>query len=76
MPVLNRMIELGMIPAVAREVDRQFNAVIGPSAGRFVEHGVPAPLAVELATQATGTRNARRLIEYGMASDLAREVAN
>lgn len=76
MPTIPRLVELGMVPAVARETIQQFNAVIGPNARRFVEHGVPADLAQELATQATGTKSARRLMEFGMAPDLAREVVN
>lgn len=76
MPSIPRLVELGMIPAVAREVTNQFNATVTPSARRYIEHGVPAELAIELTAQATGTKSARRLIETGMAPDLAREVVN
>lgn len=76
MPSIPRLVELGMIPTTARETVRQFTAAIPASAVRFVEHGVPADLARELATQATGVKNANRLMEFGMAPDLAREVVN
>lgn len=76
MPSIPRLVELGMIPIVAREVVNQFAATVTPSARRYVEHGVPAPLAAELTAQATGTKSAPRLIEFGLAPDLAREVVN
>lgn len=77
MPTIPRLVEMGMVPIVAREVVGQFAGTITPaSARRFIEHGVPAELAQELATQAGGAKNARRLIEFGMAPDLAREVVN
>lgn len=72
-----RLVELGMVPIVAREVVGQFAGTITPaSARRFIAHGVPAELSAELATQATGAKNSRRLIELGMAPDLAREVVS
>lgn len=76
MPSIPRLVEMGMVPIVAREVVNQFAATIAPSARRYVEHGIPSALAGELAAQATGTKNANRLIEFGMAPDLAREVVN
>lgn len=76
MPSIPRLVEMGAIPIVAREIIGQFNASITPSARRFIEHGVPPRLAMELATQATGAKSAPRLIELGMAPDLAREVVN
>jgi hypothetical protein len=76
MPSIPRMVELGMVPIVARETFNQFTAVTPSSARRFVEHGVPADLSQELATQATGAKSALRLIEYGLAPDLAREVVS
>ena len=76
MPSIPRLIELGMVPAVARETVGQFAATIPASARRFIEHGVPVDLAQEMATQATGAKSARRLMEFGMAPDLAREVVN
>lgn len=76
MPSIPRLVELGMVPIVARELVGQFAATITPSARRFVEHGVPADLSQELATQAAGAKSARRLIEYGMAPDLAREAVS
>lgn len=77
MPTIPRLVEMGMVPIVAREVVGQFAGTITPaSARRFIEHGVTAELAQELATQATGTKSARRLIEFGMPPGLAREVVN
>jgi hypothetical protein len=76
MPTIPRLVELGMVPAVARETVNQFSAAVSPSARRFIEHGVPAELAQELATQSTGAKSARRLIEFGMAPGLAAEVVN
>lgn len=77
MPTIPRLVGMGMVPIVAREVVGQFAGTITPaSARRFIEHGVPAELARELATQATGTKSASRLIEFGMPPGLAREVVN
>lgn len=77
MPSIARLVEMGAVPIVAREIVGQFAGTITPaSARRFIEHGVPAELSQELAAQATGTKSARRLIEFGMAPDLAREVVN
>lgn len=72
-----RLVELGMVPIVAREVVGQFAGTITPpSSRRFIAHGVPSAMAQELATQAGGTKDARRLIELGMAPGLAREVVS
>lgn len=79
MPSIPRLIEMAMVPIVARETVNQFNGTITPNAQRFIEHGVVPPLARELAAQAAlaqGSRSSARLIELGMAPDLAREVVN
>jgi hypothetical protein len=76
MPTLPRLIELGAVPAVAREIIGQFANTLARDPQRFIEHGVPAPLARELTTQAAGTKSAPRLIEFGMPPELAREVVN
>lgn len=76
MPTIPRLVEMGAVPIVAREIVNQFAAVITPNAGRYTEHGVPVVLARELAAQAVGTKSANRLIEAGMTPDLAREVVN
>lgn len=75
MPSIPRMVELGMVPIVAREVVTQFTANTG-NVRRFIAHGVPVPLAQEYAAQAGGAKNMRRLIALGVASDLAKEVVS
>lgn len=75
MTTVTRLVELGMVPAVAAEVTKQFAAGVG-NAVALMERSVPTRLAYELSAQASGAKDARRLIEAGMAPDLAKEVVS
>lgn len=75
MTTVTRLVELGMVPIVANEVIAQFTAGVG-SPTALMEKSVPTRLAIELAAQAAGAKDARRLFECGMAPDLAKEVVS
>jgi hypothetical protein len=70
-----RLIALGMVPPLAKEVAAQITAGVG-NARRLVELSTVPILARELANQInSGTGNARRLAELGMVPVMAKEVA-
>jgi len=70
-----RLVELGMVPPLAKEVAAQITSGIG-SARRLAELSMVPVLAGELASQINAkVGNARRLAELGMVPVLAKEVA-
>lgn len=72
---VRRLVELGMVPPLAKEVAAQITSGIG-NARRLAELSMVPRLAGELATQITAkVGNARRLAELTMVPVLAMEVA-
>lgn len=72
---VRRLVELGMVPPLAKEVAAQITSGVG-NARRLAELSMVPPLAGELAAQITAkVGNVRRLAELTMVPVLAMEVA-
>lgn len=73
---VRRLVELGMVPPLAKEVASQITSGVG-NARRLAELSMVPRLAGELATQITAkVGNARRLAELTMVPVLAREASD
>lgn len=69
-----RLVEVGIVPVLAKEIANQIDSGVG-SSRRLAELGMVPRLAREFVAQITGTPNARRLSELSMTPIAAGEVA-